>query len=135
MVGFPSILSRGFGAGGAGRNSAASASDSARAGSGAGPKPGTGGARYDKPGQDAPDDLMGHHGNGEKPGTTWGDRLQVGGNVAMAGSMIAPMFQGHGDKAKEGAAGNGPEGPVIEDPTQYNQDKLMTAVGPPPINW
>jgi hypothetical protein len=99
-------------------------------------KPGGGpGGTPHKPGQDSPDDIAGNQ-LPEKGKMSMGDKLQVGGNVLMAGSMVAPMIPGlNGEKKKETPPGQTPEGQQIEDPTQYKQNQVKSAVGPTPINW
>ena len=79
------------------------------------------------PGEDAPGHLSGDEGHGGyadkdgaegKPKMSMSDKLQMGGNLAMAGSMVeplvAPLFQGHSEggathqQAMAGADGGSP---------------------------
>ena len=88
-----------------------------------------------KPGQDSPEDLAG---NAAPENMSKNDRFQTFSNVAFAGSSILPMIPGlgGGEKNKQpppGSQENG--GQPIEDKTEYNQNKIRTAVGGTPVNW
>jgi hypothetical protein len=128
MIGMPSFFSRGAGGAKPPMDPPGGPVNKA-ANPGAGP-----GATPHKPGQDAPDDLAGNQ-LPEKGKMSMGDKMQVGGNVLMAGSMVAPMIPGLNGSEKDKKPPGGPEGPHIEDPELYKQNQVKTAVGPTPINW
>lgn len=83
-----------------------------------------------KPGQEAPDHLR----DAQPQQGKWERRLGVAGNVGMAGSMIYPMIQDQMQKKDQSAQPQNGE-PQIQDKELYNQMKVSTAVGPPPVNW
>ncbi|MDB5104452.1 MAG: hypothetical protein JWP91_2141 [Fibrobacteres bacterium] len=129
MVSIPSFFSRGASGAKAPEAPGAPVNNPVKPGAGPGGKP-------HKPGQDAPDDLAGNQ-LPEKGKMSTGDKMQVGGNVLMAGSLIVPMIPGlnGSEKKKETPPGPTPEGQQIEDPAQYKQNQVKSAVGPTPINW
>jgi hypothetical protein len=81
-----------------------------------------------KPGAESPEHLHDSQPGADNPKSSMFDKLSAVGNIAGAGASIYPLFQSH----KENAA---PKPPPGEDMTEFNQAKLMTAVGPTPINW
>jgi hypothetical protein len=86
-----------------------------------------------KPGADAPEHLRDSQpGRGQK--TSWTDKLSAVGNLGMAAGSLAPLFQSHkgeGNKAGQPAQDN----PPYDDMAEYYKNKVLVAVGPPPINW
>lgn len=60
------------------------------------------------------------------------DKLSAGANIAGVAASVYPLVQGHKD-AKPPHAPNGD--PTIDDMGEYNKYKVLTSVGPPPINW
>lgn len=68
----------------------------------------------------------------DKPKMSLMDKVSAGANVAGAAASFLPMLGGgsHGAKPPQP-----PKGGDIDDIGEYNKLKLLTAVGPPPINW